>query len=108
MSGFRKGEKGEDFLIPHPVRNDRLKGRYDKGATNTGETCWGSFVWKALVGVIQDKRRAIDVTVQTWVDLPTIRPMVKGQPSTEFPLQPVSIPVNVNSYLLTNLLLIQG
>ena len=38
------------------------------------------------------------VTVQTSGDLPTIRPLVEGQPSTEFPLQTVSVPSNVNSY----------
>ena len=39
------------------------------------------------------------VTVQTSGDLPTIRPLVEGQPSTEFPLQTVSVPSNVNSYI---------
>ena len=38
------------------------------------------------------------VTVQTCGDLPTIRPIVEGQPSTVFPLQTVSVPSNVNSY----------
>ena len=38
------------------------------------------------------------VTVQTCGDLGTIRPLVEGQPSTEFPLQTVSVPSNVNSY----------
>ena len=40
------------------------------------------------------------VTVQTCGDLGTIRPLVEGQPSTEFPLQTVSVPSNVNSYVL--------
>ena len=39
------------------------------------------------------------VTVQICGDLGTIRPLVEGQPSTEFPLQTVSVPSNVNSYL---------
>ena len=39
------------------------------------------------------------VTVQTCGDLPTIRPIVDGQPSTVFPLQTVSVPSNVNSYV---------
>ena len=39
-----------------------------------------------------------EVTVQTCGDLPTIRPIVEGQPSTVFPLQTVSVPSNVNSY----------
>ena len=39
------------------------------------------------------------VTVQTCGDLPTIRPIVEGQPSTVFPLQTVSVPSNVNSYV---------
>ena len=38
------------------------------------------------------------VTVQTCGDLPTIGPIVEGQPSTVFPLQTVSVPSNVNSY----------
>ena len=38
------------------------------------------------------------VTVQICGDLGTIRPLVEGQPSTEFPLQTVSVPSNVNSY----------
>ena len=38
------------------------------------------------------------VTVQTCGVLGTIRPLVEGQPSTEFPLQTVSVPSNVNSY----------
>ena len=40
----------------------------------------------------------VQVTVQTCGDLPTIRPIVEGQPSTVFPLQTVSVPSNVNSY----------
>ena len=36
---------------------------------------------------------------QTCGDLGTIRPLVEGQPSTEFPLQTVSVPSNVNSYV---------
>ena len=44
---------------------------------------------------------ASDVTVQTCGDLGTIRPLVEGQPSTEFPLQTVSVPSNVNSYRQT-------
>ena len=40
------------------------------------------------------------VTVQTCGDLPTIRPIVEGQPSTEFPLQTAFVPSNVNSYPL--------
>ena len=40
-----------------------------------------------------------EVTVQTCGDLPTIGPIVEGQPSTVFPLQTVSVPSNVNSYL---------
>ena len=43
--------------------------------------------------------RAAAVTVQICGDLGTIRPLVEGQPSTEFPLQTVSVPSNVNSYL---------
>ena len=39
-----------------------------------------------------------EVTVQTCGDLPTIGPIVEGQPSTVFPLQTVSVPSNVNSY----------
>ena len=46
---------------------------------------------------------SIDVTVQTCGDLGTIRPLVEGQPSTEFPLQTVSVPSNVNSYASTSL-----
>ena len=41
------------------------------------------------------------VTVQTCGDLPTIRPIVEGQPSTVFPLPTVSVPSNVNSYMNT-------
>ena len=41
----------------------------------------------------------VSVTVQTCGDLGTIRPLVEGQPSTEFPLQTVSVPSNVNSYM---------
>ena len=42
--------------------------------------------------------KVFGVTVQTCGDLPTIRPIVEGQPSTVFPLQTVSVPSNVNSY----------
>ena len=42
--------------------------------------------------------RPAKVTVQTCGDLPTIRPIVEGQPSTVFPLPTVSVPSNVNSY----------
>ena len=55
--------------------------------------------------------RATDgpVTVQTCGDLGTIRPLVEGQPSTEFPLQTVSVPSNVNSYMaLTGLTMTIG
>ena len=38
------------------------------------------------------------VTVQTCGDLQDIRPLVEGQPSTEFPLQTAFVPSNVNSY----------
>ena len=44
------------------------------------------------------KRSCRRVTVQTCGDLPTIRPIVEGQPSTVFPRQTVSVPSNVNSY----------
>ena len=43
------------------------------------------------------------VTVQICGDLGTIRPLVEGQPSTEFPLQTVSVPSNVNSYLFCHI-----
>ena len=43
---------------------------------------------------------AFAVTVQQCGDLGTIRPLVEGQPSTESPLQTVSVPSNVNSYPL--------
>ena len=47
---------------------------------------------------VKDGGRRPKVTVQICGDLGTIRPLVEGQPSTEFPLQTVSVPSNVNSY----------
>ena len=46
----------------------------------------------------QRRRCLLSVTVQTCGDMPTIQPIVEGQPSTELPLPIVFVPPNVNSY----------
>ena len=51
-------------------------------------------------GAGASSRRTLTVTVQTCGDLRDIRPLVEGQPSTEFPLQTAFVPLNVNSYAL--------
>ena len=43
-----------------------------------------------------------NVTVQTCGGLRAMRPLVEGQPSTEFPLQTAFVPSNVNSYPRTS------
>ena len=62
------------------------------------KTAASGMVREAMVAPVRVNCPKSNVTVQTCGDLGTIRPLVEGQPSTEFPLQTVSVPSNVNSY----------
>ena len=49
--------------------------------------CLKRYVAREVFSALQNSAAIISVTVQTRGDLRTIRPLVEGQPSTEFPLR---------------------